>query len=161
MANFNAKRWSEKDVRILENTLDQYEWKIEKLPLMTLAAKFERSETAVIAKAKRLIEKYNRTYEWSEEEQRGAFIYYLKGLPFKEIHEKLLNFGSQATLEQTEQELLRMKKSYTDGIRAYAEERGLKAAKTMSVETIDYFLKNKDTTNDFTRKALNNRIARG
>jgi hypothetical protein len=161
MANFNAKRWSEKDVRILENTLDQYEWKIEKLPLMTLAMKFDRTETAVIAKAKRLIEEYNRTYEWSEEEQRGAFHYYLKGLSFKEIHEKLLNFGSEATLEQTEQELLRMKKSYSDGIRTYAEERGLRAAKTMSLETINYFLKHKDTTNDFERKALNNRIARG
>lgn len=161
MANFTAKRWSEKDVRTLENALDQYEWKIERLPLTTLATKFDRTETAVIAKAKRLIEKYNRTYEWSEEEQRGAFHYYLKGLSFKEIHEKLVDFGSGATLEQTEQELLRMRKAHSDGIIAYAEERGLKAAKTISLETINYFLKNKDTTNDFERKALNNRIARG
>lgn len=161
MANFNSKRWSEKDVNILENTLEQCDWCIEKLPLLTLAMKFDRTETAVIAKAKRLIEKYNRAYQWSEEEQRGAFHYYLKGLPFKEIHDKLVAFGCQATIEQMEQELLRLRKSYTDVIVNYARERGLKVAKTLSLETIAYFIKNNNTTNDFERKALNSRIARG
>lgn len=162
MANYNiTPRWSKEDCRILEKNLDKYNWKIDKLPVSLLADMFNRTEAAVIAKAKRLVLQYERTYEWSQDEQNGSFHYYLKGLPTKEIHEKLLAFGSQATLEQLESELSRMKKMYSDEIKDYAEERGLPVAKAIQIDTIDFFIKNKNTTSDFTRKALHSRIARG
>lgn len=159
MANWN-NRWTKEHTFNLEQNLDLYGWDVHKLPLTTLAHNYNRTEAAVIAKAKRLVEKYNRTYEWSEPEQNGAFHYYLKGLPLKEIHEKLVAFGSGATIEQLEGEMLRMKKVHEQAIRAYAEERKLPVAKALSIDTINYFLQNKNTESSFVRKALHARIAK-
>lgn len=161
MANFNSRRWSKEETRTLELNLDKYNWDFTKLPITLLAEKLNRTESAILAKAARLKNDYNRTYEWSEEEQNGAFFYYLKGLPLKEIHDKLINFGSQATLEQLESELKRIRKSHEEEAKAYAEERGLKIAKHLTLETLEFFLKNRNTTSDFTRKALHSRIANG
>lgn len=160
-ANFTAKRWSKEDVHLLERNLDRYNWDITKLPLLSLAQKFDRTEGAIIAKAKRLIENYKREYEWSETEQTGAFHYYLKGLALKEIHEKLLNFGSQATLDQLESEMKRMRKFHEQEIRTYAEERNLTTAKNFKLDTIEFFVKNRNTQSDFVRKALHTKIKNG
>jgi hypothetical protein len=158
VSNFNSRRWTEKEVNILTNNLINRNGKIEDLPLTALSIKLDRTETAIIAKAKRILEKL---YFWTSEEERGLFYYYLQGAPLAEIHEKLTNFGSKATMTQLEAKIKEMREEVVEDIRAYAEERNLKTAKHFKPDTLDFFLKNKGTESDFTRKALHLRIKNG
>jgi hypothetical protein len=158
MSNFNTDWWTEKEVTLLTNTLINNNCKIEALPLTTLAYKTGRTETAIIAKAKRILEKL---YLWSSEEERGLFYYYLQGLPLAEIHDKLLDFGCKATMKQLEVKIKEMRQEVEEDIKDYAEERKLKTAKHFCLDTINFWLKNKNTDSEFTRKALHQRIKNG
>lgn len=158
MSNFNSRRWTDKEVSILTNNLINRKGKIEDLPLAALSVKIDRTETAIVAKAKRILEKL---YFWTPEEERGLFYYYLQGASLAEIHEKLTNFGSKATMTQLEAKIKEMREEVVGDIKTYAEERKLKTAKHFKPDTLAFFLKNKGTESDFTRKALHQRIRNG
>jgi hypothetical protein len=154
------KKWTKDEEALLLNQLRQYKT-IDGLPIVSLAEKLDRTGDAVKRKAKRLLETMQSQYEWDKEESDEAFLLYLNGEALGSIHSRLQDDGSNFTLDQLEEEMKSRRKKADQVIRSYAEERQLKVAKQLSLETILLFRNNYKTTSDFTRKALHSRIARG
>jgi len=154
------KKWTEEEENLLISQLRNFKT-IERLPIATLSDKLGRTGTSIERKAKRLLETMNSQYEWDKEESDEAFLLYLNGEALGVILSKLHEEGSNFTLDQLEEELKSRRKKAEAVIKSYAEERQLKVAKQLSLDTILLFRSKYNTTNDFERKALNNRIARG
>lgn len=154
------KKWTKEEEDLLINNLKMYK-SIAKLPLKSLSDKLGRTADSITRKAKRLQDEIRSQYVWDREESGEAFLLYLKGEALSKILSELHEQGSTCTLEQLEKELQSRRKKAEEVIRSYAEERQLKLAKRLSLDTILLFLNNYNTTSDFTRKALHARIAHG
>lgn len=160
--NYKAK-WTKEEEYKLVNIYCSNDWKsLKDIPYKLLEEKFpSRSADAIRSKLRKLIKSEHLDYTWDKEESRTAFAYYLEGLPFKEILDKLHAQGSNATMEQLESELKRSKFKAESMVRAYAEERGLSVAKYITPATLVLFRDNYNTKSSFIRKGLHSRIANG
>lgn len=154
------RKWTKGEEDLLLNNLKIYK-SVEALPILSLTEKLGRTAESIKRKAKRLQEALKSQYEWDKEESNEAFLLYLNGEALGSIRFKLHEQGSTCTLEQLEEELKFRRKKAEEVIRAYAEERRLKVANRLSLETILLFRNTYNTTSDFTRKALHARIAHG
>lgn len=154
------RKWTKEEEDLLLNNLKMYK-SVEALPILSLSEKLGRTAESTKRKAKRLRETMKSQYEWDKDESNEAFLLYLNGEALGSIHSKLHALGSEFTLEQLEEELKSRRKRAEEVIRTYAEERRLKVANRLSLETILLFRNNYATTSDFTRKALHARIAHG
>lgn len=150
----NSIKWTKDEEERLINLYSQWNSPKE-VPFHLLVDKFPgRTEKALKAKLNRLITSHNLTYRWTKEESRKVFHQYLEGVALADIE-------TDASLEELESELKRQRNKAEQIVRAYAEERGLQANKYLSLETLNLFRKHYNTTSDFTRKALHNRIQNG
>lgn len=149
-------RWTKEEESLLINYLEKY-GSVDELPLASLTTKFGRTVEAIRRKAARLVEAFNNSHEWTQAERKEAFELYLQEKSLAEIKESL----SHISLEQIEQELKRLRNAWSQHMRAYAEERGLPAAKHFKLDTIGFYIENRNTDKDFIRKVLHNRIKNG
>ena len=158
-----ANRWSEEEENFVLVNIDYYKGVIQNLPLSAMAKKLDRSEGAIKIKALRLLEKQKKQadYDWTRQERREVFELHVKGIPYAEITKKLRETGSDFSTYNLRAELSRLKKAWEDNIRVYAEERGLPVAKKLNLDTIAFYIENRDTTSDFVRKGLHSRIKNG
>ena len=156
--NFASRRWSEKEMSILTSTLKQYDWEIRDLPMEALKQKLNRSTDAILSRARLILA---RTYPWEQAEEDYAFRLYLKGLSLKEILDKLHSRDSEATMQHLEDKIKDRRLEVEEDMRNFAEERSLKVPKHFSLDTIIFFLKNKDTQSPFVKSSLLKRISRG
>jgi uncharacterized Zn finger protein len=154
MANnlINSTKWTKDEEERLMNIYSQYD-SLKDVPFHLLNFP-GRTEKALKAKLNRLITSHNLTYSWTKEESRKVFHQYLQGVALKDIE-------TEASLNELESELKRQRDKAEQIVRAYAEERGLQVNKYLSLETLNLFRNNYNTTSDFTRKALHNRIQNG
>lgn len=167
MVNNFLNKWTAEEEHLLRVNLEHYDWDVTKLVLPSLIQKLKnkRTERGILLKAERMVEARNKLleskYPWTLEQRRGLYHYYLSGTATKEIHEKLLAAGFTPTMGQLEEELARIRERLETEIKKYAEERGLKVSKWLSLDTLAFFFNNSKTDSDFIRKALHERIARG
>lgn len=99
----------------------------------------------------------NDKYEWTASERQKAFTLYLEGKSVAEIRASL----PEISLDEIEQELKRLRNAWSKRMQAYAEERGLPVAKHFKLDTIDFFIQNKDTDKDFIKKVLHGKLKNG
>lgn len=149
-------RWTKEEEQLLDKYIDEYK-SLEELPLVHLASRLNRTEDAIRRKAIRLVDAYNDSHQWTSKERRIAFELYVVGESYARIQESL----PEVSMENIETELKRLRKIYEVQIKTYAEERGLKTTKNISLAQINLFIKTKDTTSEFIRKGLHSRIKNG
>ena len=154
------KKWTKEEEDLLINNLKKYK-SVTELPLKSLSERLDRTPDSIARKAKRLQDTLKSQYEWDKEESNEAFLLYLNGEALGRILDKLHEQGSAFTLDQLEEELKSRRKRAEEVIKSYAEERQLKIANRLSLDTILLFRNNYNTTSDFTRKVLHARIAHG
>lgn len=154
------KRWTKEDENYVLKLLEIHKNAAD-LPLISMSQKLNRTPESIKRKAVRLKEAQKSVYTWDKEERKEAFDLYLEELSMAEILEKLHEQGSQASMKNLEEELDRLREVCSQQIRRYAEERQLPVAKRFKLDTIKFFIDNRETTSDFTRKALHSRIKNG
>lgn len=151
-------KWTDEEERLLHKYIEEYT-SVDKLPLAYLSSSVfkDRTPAAIRRKADRLVKAFNDSYDWDNKERRTAFELYIVGESYASIQESLPHIS----MDELETELKRLRKIYEVQIRTYAEERGLKTTKNISLGQIDLFIKTKDTTSEFIRKGLHSRIKNG
>lgn len=147
-------KWTNEEKELLIKYLERYP--ISDLPFSILEPKLRRSKDAIKRKALRLMEESDK-YEWTASERQKAFTLYLEGKSFSEIKASL----PEISLDEIEQELKRLRNAWTKRMQAYAEERNLPVAKHFKLDTIDFFIQNKDTDKDFIKKVLHGKLKNG
>lgn len=153
-----GKRWTTEEENFVIEQLKKYK-AVDQLPLIAMSQSMGRTSDSIRKKAGRLYGTEN--YGWDTEESKEAFLLYLKELPIAGILKRLHEQGSEATLDQLELELKRLREAWSKHIRGYAEERGLAVAKHFKLDTIGFYIENRLTTKDFIRKVLHGKIKNG
>jgi hypothetical protein len=155
-------RWTKDEENFVLEHLKKYT-SVGELPLIAMGRTMGRTPASIGRKATRLLllSKNTHTYEWSREESKEAFTLYLQELSLVDTLEELHRQGSEATLDQLEQELKRLRDAWSNHIMAYAEERKLPVAKRFTLETISFYITNRLTDKDFLRKVLYGKIKNG
>lgn len=154
-------KWTKEEENFVLEHLKKYKT-VAELPLIAMGEIMGRTPTSIRRKALRLNEsKKPPSYEWSKEESKEAFTLYLQELSLADILEKLHEDGSQASIEELEEELKRLREAWSIHMRAYAEERNLPIAKRFKLETIGFYINNRFTEKDFIRKVLHGKIKNG
>ena len=159
-AGTSVNRWSKEEENYVLKVLETHR-NIADLPLVSMSQKLDRSPESIKRKAVRLRESQKSTHTWDKEESKEAFTLYLKGLPLAEILAELQEQDSQASMKNLEDELKRLREAWSRHMKKYAEERQLPTAKHFKLDTIKFYMDNRTTTSDFTRKALHRRIKNG
>jgi hypothetical protein len=159
----NSKKWTKEEEDRLVSIFRSNGWtNSNEVPYNLLEEKFPgRTQRALRSKLTRLIPSQKLTYSWDKDEVKEAFSLHLNGEPLKTIQSKLHEQGSTCSLEELEAELGRQRARAEQVIRAYAEERGLAVSKYLSLDTLNFFRNNYNTSSDFIRKALHSRITNG
>lgn len=152
-------KWTTEEENFVLKYLDKYKLPSE-LPAVAMAQALNgRSPTSIIRKARRLIaEPRVQELEWGADAVRKLSRLYLDGLSTLDIQK---NLPIEATIEQIEAKIKKIKEGWTEFIIDYAEARGLPYAKSFKLDTFAFFIKNHNTTSDFTRKMLHGKIKNG
>lgn len=158
-------KWTDEEESRLIHIMKHNKFTYHTAPWAAIADKFEgRTIKSVKGKVARLLNNnpniFENGYEWSAPEIKGAAKYYLEGESFSKIHERLVNFGSNASLKDVESKMLELKAQFTLELYAYAEERGLEV-KRVTLDLLKFFVQNKNTTSQLVRSGLHSRIQNG
>lgn len=153
-----GKRWTAEEENFVIEQLRKYKT-VDQLPLVAMSQSMGRTPDSIRKKAGRV--HITESYIWDQEESKEAFLLYLKELPLATILAELHRQGSEATLDQLELELKRLREAWSKHIRGYAEERGLAVAKHFKLDTIGFYIENRLTDKDFVRKVLHGKIKNG
>ena len=160
-ANWKNPRWTKEDDAKLIRLVERND--VEKRDTWDYIAEHyfpTRSQGAVRVRYLNL-KKKEQKQEWDKDLSRAAFNLYLDSKPTKEIFDFLQEEGDTHTVEELEQELDKARRRMREFITKYAEERGLKVARTLSLDTMRLFRDQYQTTSDFVRKGLHIRIQNG
>lgn len=158
-------KWTDEEESKLIHIMNRNNFTYHTAPWAAIADKFEgRTIKSVKGKVARLLKNnpniFENGHEWTSPEIKGALKYYLEGESFAKIHERLVNFGSSASLKDVESKLLELKAELTLQLYAYAEERGLEV-KHVTLDLLKFFVQNRNTTSQLVRAGLNSRIQNG
>ena len=154
------KRWTQEEEDYVLSVLKKYK-SVSQLPLVAMSEKLGRTADSIRRKAIRLDQTPSEEYEWAKEESSEAFILYLEELPLAKVLEKLHEQGSTASMEQLEEEIQRIRDQWSLHIKRYAETNGIPCAKHFKLDTIKFYIQNRNTASDFVKKSLHRKIKNG
>ena len=159
LKNARSPSWTKEETDRLIEMCRNNKWeRPSDAPLTALSQKFPgRTPKAIKSKLARIMVQHELIY-WDKELAKKAFHLYLQGNSFQYIKEAL---QIEATLDQLEAEIMRRRKEAEEFVRNYAKDQGFEAAARLSTETLLLFRTHFNTTSDFTRKALHQRIRNG
>ena len=144
-------RWTPEEELLVYTYIEKAKGDLEGFPAAEIAQKLGRTRDAVGRKARRLVEAY---YNWTPTEENGAFHYYLKGSPTKEILDRLRGFGSQVSADALEFKLKQMRALLESELRVYAEEHNLLQKRKPTLDTLLNFVEYKKNPSTFTKSKL-------